>query len=85
MIAIRITAGDGLGQVFTYPGGVLPPRMRARVAGGTAEIIQEDRRAETAMLEPRSSAAVSEAQNPPPRAPARGAGGRFQKRGFFRR
>jgi hypothetical protein len=76
MIAIRITAGADAGQVHTYPGTVLPPWARTRVASGTAEIIQEQR-AETAMLEPRSSAAVTEAQNPLPR---RGAGGRFQPR-----
>jgi len=85
MIAIRITAGDGLGQVFTYPGNVVPPRMRARLLGGTAEIIEREKRAETTMVEPRSSAAVTAAQNPAPRATARGPGGRFQKAGFFRR
>jgi len=83
MITIRITAGADVGQVHTYPGTVLPPWARSRVVSGTAEIIRQNG-AETAMLEPRSSAAVTEAQDPSPRAPARGVGGRFQKRAFFR-
>ena len=76
MIAIRITAGADAGQVHSYPGSVLPPWARTRVLNGTAVILPGPR-AETAMLEPRSSAAVTKTQNPPPRTPARGAGGRF--------
>lgn len=38
------------GQVEDYPGGVLPVRIRAMVAGGTAEFV-EPAQPETAALE----------------------------------
>lgn len=50
----------------------LPASVRARLAGGTAEIIAPERAtAETAMVEPRTHRAVIAAQNPPPKPAAR--------------
>jgi hypothetical protein len=62
---VRFTKGLGAGQVFNY-GNIgfeaLPPPIRARLAGGTAEII--DRNPETTALAPegRKAAAHPEAQ-----------------------
>jgi hypothetical protein len=79
MISIRITAGAGVGQVQRFDSTILPAWAQTRVRNGTAEVIEEKARSETAMLEPRASAAVTTAHNPPPRG-ARGPGGRFQPR-----
>jgi hypothetical protein len=60
---IRVIAGPGLGQVID----AIPAVARAWIAGGTAVLVETEKRIETAMLEPRSSTAVTAAQNPSPR------------------
>jgi hypothetical protein len=46
---VRITAGRGVGQIVD----LIPAVAKARIAGGTAVAIEEER--ETAALEPRSA------------------------------
>lgn len=63
LIRVRIKA---TGQIVD----LLPAVARARVAGGTAELV-EDKLSETAAVEPRAEAAVTAEHKPPKRKSAR--------------
>lgn len=45
---VRITAGPGVGQVLD----LIPAVARARIAGGTAELVENEPKRETAALDP---------------------------------